>query len=178
MARRTRNAVLGFAALALSASQSAPETPQPATRERASEPGIIPPEPALVPAAVPSGSAINDQSGAVTPPGKGVPPKYAAFSGLWAGRLEGMYDAKLAVQTVSSNGKVTVTYAWGNLGDNYPGEAAGAGRIVGSTLKLERLPNGADVSFVMAPDGALAGTVTLAARPTRARSSSNDQRRI
>lgn len=72
-----------------------------------------------------------------------------------------MYDAKLAVQTISSDGKVTVTYAWGNLGDNYPGEAAGAGRIVGTTLKLERLPNGADVSFVMLSDGALAGTVRL-----------------
>ncbi|MER8405682.1 hypothetical protein NKH16_13170 [Mesorhizobium sp. M1307] len=39
-------------------------------------------------------------------------------------------------------------YAWGNLGDNYPGEAAGAGSIVGTTLKLERLPNGAEFSFV------------------------------
>ncbi|WP_287303429.1 hypothetical protein [Mesorhizobium sp.] len=99
---------------------------------------------------------------AVTPPAKTVPTKYAAFSGLWAGRLEGMYDAKLAVQTISSNGKVTVTYAWGTLGDNHPGEAAGVGRIVGTTLKLERLPNGADISFVMRPDRTLAGTVRLA----------------
>ncbi|WP_287172647.1 hypothetical protein [Mesorhizobium sp.] len=99
---------------------------------------------------------------AVTPPAKTVPAKYAAFSGLWAGRLEGMYDAKLAVQTISSNGKVTVTYAWGTLGDNHPGEAAGVGRIVGTTLKLERLPSGADVSFVMRPDRTLAGTVRLA----------------
>ncbi|MER8880944.1 hypothetical protein NKJ28_09255 [Mesorhizobium sp. M0145] len=162
MAHRMCNAMLGFAALALAACQSAPETPQPATLEPALEPDSIPSQPALDPGAVPSGSAILDQSVAVTPPGKGVPTKYAAFSGLWAGQLDGMYDAKLAVQTISSNGKVTVTYAWGNLGDNYPGEAAGAGRIVGSTLKLERLPNGADVSFVMRPDGALAGTVTLA----------------
>ncbi|MER8366030.1 MAG: hypothetical protein E5W81_09725 [Mesorhizobium sp.] len=155
------NAMLGFAALVLAACQSAPETPQPVTLEPALESGI-PLQPPLAAAGVPSGSAIMHQSVAVTPPGKGVPTKYADFSGLWAGRLEGMYDAKLAVQTVSSNGKVTVTYAWGNLGDNYPGEAAGAGRIVGRTLKLERLPNGADVSFVMRPDGALAGTVTLA----------------
>ncbi|AZN96097.1 hypothetical protein EJ066_01620 [Mesorhizobium sp. M9A.F.Ca.ET.002.03.1.2] len=151
------NAMLGFAALALAACQSAPETSQPATLEPALEPGAIPPQPALVP----SGSAIMHQSVAVTPPGKAVPTKYAAFSGLWAGRLDGMYDAKLAVQTISSDGKVTVTYAWGNLGDNYPGEAAGAGRLVGATLKLERLPNGADVSFVMLSDGALAGTVRL-----------------
>ena len=103
-----------------------------------------------------------DQSVAITPPGKGIPAKYAAFSGLWAGRLEGMYEAKLAVQTISSNGKVTVTYAWGNLADNYPGEAAGAGRITGTTLKLGRLPNGADLSFAMLPDGTLAATVALA----------------
>ncbi|UVK47649.1 hypothetical protein BPNPMPFG_001349 [Mesorhizobium sp. AR07] len=73
-----------------------------------------------------------------------------------------MDETKLTVQTISSNGTVTATYAWGNLGDNSPGEAAGTGRIVGSTLKLKRLPNGADVNFAMQPDGALAGTVTLA----------------
>ncbi|PAQ12191.1 hypothetical protein CIT26_01910 [Mesorhizobium temperatum] len=155
------NAMLGFAALAITACQSAPETPRP-TLEPALEPGTIPAQTASDPAAVPSGSAIMDQSVAVTPPDKAVPTKYAVFSGLWAGRLDGMYDAKLAVQTISSNGKVTVTYAWGTLGDNHPGEAAGAGRIVGTTLKLERLPNGADVSFVMRPDRTLAGTVRLA----------------
>ncbi|TIL76259.1 MAG: hypothetical protein E5Y65_03355 [Mesorhizobium sp.] len=155
------NAILGFAALAVTACQSAPETPRP-TVEPALGPGPIPAQTASDPAAVPSGSAIIDQSVAVTPPAKTVPTKYAAFSGLWAGRLEGMYDAKLAVQTISSNGKVTVTYAWGTLGDNHPGEAAGVGRIVGTTLKLERLPSGADVSFVMRPDRTLAGTVRLA----------------
>ncbi|RWO46313.1 MAG: hypothetical protein EOS11_08970 [Mesorhizobium sp.] len=155
------NAMLGFAALAITACQSAPETPRP-TVEPALGPGPIPAQTASDPAAVPSGSAIIDQSVAVTPPAKTVPAKYAAFSGLWAGRLEGMYDAKLAVQTISSNGKVTVTYAWGTLGDNHPGEAAGVGRIVGTTLKLERLPSGADVSFVMRPDRTLAGTVRLA----------------
>ncbi|RWP46121.1 MAG: hypothetical protein EOR04_00860 [Mesorhizobium sp.] len=155
------NAMLGFAALAVTACQSAPETPRP-TVEPALGPGPIPAQTAPDPAAVPSGSAIIDQSVAVTPPAKTVPTKYAAFSGLWAGRLDGMYDAKLAVQTISSNGKVTVTYAWGTLGDNHPGEAAGVGRIVGTTLKLERLPNGADVSFVMRPDRTLAGTVRLA----------------
>ncbi|MER8373618.1 hypothetical protein [Mesorhizobium sp. M1406] len=57
---------------------------------------------------------------------------------------------------------MTVTFAWGNLGDNNPGEAAGAGKILGRTLKLGRLPNGADVSLVMLPEGTVAGTVTLA----------------
>lgn len=47
----------------------------------------------------------------VTPPGKGVPAKYAAFSGIWAGQLDGMYEGKLAVLTVSPRGQVTVTYA-------------------------------------------------------------------
>ncbi|RWF73432.1 MAG: hypothetical protein EOS26_17975 [Mesorhizobium sp.] len=155
------NAMLGLAALAITACQSAPEAPQPPP-EPALELGTIPAQTASDPAAVPSGSAIMHQSVAVTPPDKAVPTKYAVFSGLWAGRLDGRYDAILAVQTISSNGKVTVTYAWGTLGDNHPGEAAGAGRIVGSTLKLERLPNGADVSFVMRPDRTLAGTVRLA----------------
>lgn len=103
-----------------------------------------------------------DQSVTITPPAKGVPAKYAAFSGMWAGRLEGTSEAKVAVQTISPNGKVTVTFAWGIVGDNNPGEAAGAGKIVGTTLKLGRLPNGADVSLMMLPDGTLAATYMLA----------------
>jgi hypothetical protein len=81
---------------------------------------------------------------------------------MWVGRLEGTDEAKVAVQTISPNGKVTVTFAWGMLGDYNPGEAAGAGRIVGRTLKLGRLPNGADISLVMQPEGTLAGTYALA----------------
>ncbi|WP_167434542.1 hypothetical protein [Mesorhizobium helmanticense] len=73
-----------------------------------------------------------------------------------------MDESKLTVQTVAANGKVTAAFAWGMLGDNFPGEASGAGRIAGTTLKLGRLPNGADLSFVMQPDGVLAGTVALA----------------
>jgi hypothetical protein len=73
-----------------------------------------------------------------------------------------MYEGKLAVQTVSPKGKVTATYAWGDLADNRPGVADGTGKIVGNTLKLERLPNGADASFMMLPDGTLSGTYTLA----------------
>jgi hypothetical protein len=152
--------MLGFAALALAACQSAPGAPQSAALEAASDPVAVPPQPALDP--VPPGSAIMDQSMTITPPAKGVPTKYAAFSGMWIGRLEGMDEAKVAVQTISPNGKVTVTFAWGMLGDNNPGEAAGAGKIVGTTLKLGRLPNGADVSFMMLPDGTLGGTVALA----------------
>ncbi|MFC3321661.1 hypothetical protein [Mesorhizobium cantuariense] len=157
-----RNTMLGFAALALAACQSAPEAPQSAALEPASNPVAVPPQLALDPAAVPPGSAIMDQSVTITPPAKGVPTKYAAFSGMWVGRLEGTDEAKVAVQTISPNGKVTVTFAWGILGDNNPGEAAGTGKIVGTTLKLGRLPNGADVSFMMLPDGTLAGTVALA----------------
>jgi hypothetical protein len=143
--------MLGLAALALAACQSAPEAPQPAV-----------PELAPAPAAAPPGSAVIDPSVTITAPGEGIPAKYAAFSGIWAGRLDGMYDGKLAVQTVSANGKVTVTYAWGDLADNSPGVAGGAGKIVGNTLKLGRLPNGADASFVMQPDGTLTGTYALA----------------
>ena len=157
-----RNMMLGFLALALAACQSAPAVPQPATLEPASDAVTVPPQPVLDSGAVPPGSAIMDQSVTITPPAKGVPTKYAAFSGMWAGRLEGTYEAKVAVQTISPNGEVTVTFAWGNLGDNNPGEAAGAGKIVGRTLKLGRLPNGADVSLAMLPEGTLAGTYTLA----------------
>ncbi|WP_245270287.1 hypothetical protein [Mesorhizobium ciceri] len=153
-----RNLVLAFAALALPACQSAPEPPQSA----AIEPATIPSQSALDPAVVPPGPAIMDQSVTITPPSKGVPTKYAAFSGNWAGRLEGTYEGKLSVQSVSSNGKVTVTYAWGILSDDNPGEAAGEGKIVGTMLKLRRLPNGADVSFMMMPDGTLTATHTLA----------------
>lgn len=145
-----RNAMLGFAAFVLAGCQSTPEAPARAV-----------PEPALGPVALPPGSAVIDRSATITPPGKGVPKQYAAFSGIWAGRLEGMYEGKLAVLTVSPNGKVTVTYAWGNLADNRPGIADGNGKIVGNMLKLGRLPNGADATFTMLPDGTLAGTYTL-----------------
>ncbi|RWA77694.1 hypothetical protein EN836_24490 [Mesorhizobium sp. M1C.F.Ca.ET.193.01.1.1] len=73
-----------------------------------------------------------------------------------------MYEGKLAVLTVSSGGQVTVSYAWGDVADNKPGVADGSGRIVGNTLKLGRLPNGADITFAMLPDGTLAATYTLA----------------
>ncbi|WP_244507834.1 hypothetical protein [Mesorhizobium sp. ORS 3428] len=66
--------------------------------------------------------------------------------------------------TVSPGGQVTVSYAWGDVADNKPGIADGAGRIVGNTLKLGRLPNGADITFTMQSDGTLAGTYTLAGR--------------
>ena len=152
-----RNTMLGFMALALVACQSAPAEPQPVP-----DPVGTPAQPISNSAAAFAGSAIMDPSVTITPPAKGVPTKYAAFSGMWVGRLEGTDEAKVAVQTISPNGKVTVTFAWGMLGDNNPGEAAGAGKIVGTTLKLGRLPNGADVSFMMLPDGTLAGTVMLA----------------
>lgn len=151
-----RNAMLGFAAFSLAACQSAPEAPPPPP----------PPQPAVA-APVPApaeGSAVLDPSVAVTPPGKDVAAKYAAFSGIWGGLLDGLYEGKVAVLTVSRGGNVTVTYAWGNLADNKPGVADGAGRIVGSTLKLGRLPNGADISFAMQPDGSLATTYSLADR--------------
>ena len=157
-----RNTMLGFVAVALAACQSPPPVPHHTALEPASEPATVPPQPVLDPGVVPPRSAIMDQSVTITPPAKGIPTKYAAFSGMWAGRLEGTYEAKVAVQTISPNGEVTVTFAWGNLGDNNPGEAAGVGKIVGRTLKLVRLPNGADVSLLMLSDDTLAGTYTLA----------------
>ncbi|MDX8510686.1 hypothetical protein [Mesorhizobium captivum] len=108
-----------------------------------------------------------DQTVAITPPGSGVPTRYAEFSGIWAGRLDGMYEGKLAVLTVSSGGQVTVSYAWGDVADYKPGVADGAGRIVGNTLKLGRLPNGADATFTMQPDGTLAATYALAGQTYR-----------
>lgn len=144
---------LGLAAFALVACQSASET-QPAAD----------PQPAPIVAAAPAApnSAVLDQGIAVVPPAKGVPVKYAAFSGIWAGQLNGMYDGKLAVLTVSSGGQVTVSYAWGDLADNKPGVADGSGRISGSTMKLGRLPNGADITATLASQGMLDVTYSLA----------------
>jgi len=145
--------VLGLAAFALVACQSTPET-QP----------VAEPQPAPAAVAVPaaSNSAALDPNVSVTPPGKGVPAKYAAFSGIWAGQLNGMYDGKLAVLTVSSGGQVTVSYAWGDLADNKPGVADGSGRIAGNTMKLGRLPNGADITATMVSQGTLDVTYALA----------------
>lgn len=144
--------MLGVVA-ALAACQSTPDT-QPVA---GSQPVIDPqPTPAL------PNSAVLDQTVAIVPPAKGVPAKYAAFSGIWAGQLNGMYNGKLAVLTVSSGGQVTVSYAWGDLADNKPGVADGSGRISGSTLKLGRLPNGADITATMPSPGTLNVTYALA----------------
>ena len=143
-------------AAAIAACQSTPDTQPVATSQPVADPQPAPAAPAL------SNSAVLDQTVAVVPPGKGVPARYAAFSGIWAGQFNGMYDGKLAVLTVSSGGQVTASYAWGDLADNKPGVADGSGRIVGSTLKLGRLPNGADITATMVSQGTLDVTYSLA----------------
>lgn len=140
-------------AVALAACQSTPDT-QPVADPQ--------PAPAAAPAPASPNSAVLDEAAAVVPPGKGVPARYAAFSGIWAGQLNHMYDGKLAILTVSSGGQVTASYAWGDLADNKPGVADGSGRIVGSTLKLGRLPNGADITATMPSPGTLNVTYALA----------------
>src|SRR5262249_55303677 len=110
-----------------------------------------------------SGSAQLDSSGIVTPPDKKVPAKYAAFSGIWSGSWDGGQDAKLAVRSVSANGRVTVTYAWGSLGDMKPGIVDGQGKIgAAGTMELDRFASGIDASFTLQGDGTLAGTYLVA----------------
>ena len=146
-------------ATALAACQSTPDTQPVANSQPVADPQ---PAPAAAPAPALSNSAVLDQMVAVVPPGKGVPARYVAFSGIWAGQLNGMYDGKLAVLTVSSGGQVTASSAWGDLADNKPGVADGSGRISGSTLKLGRLPNGADITAAMTSPGTLSVTYALA----------------
>ena len=141
--------LFGLAALALTACQSAPDTAPPA------------PAPAPLPGPPVSGSAVLDPTVTITPPDAKVARKYAAFSGVWTGNWDGMFEGKLAVRSVSAKGQVAVTYAWGTLADNKPGTADGKGRISGSTMKLERFANGADATFTMQGDGTLAGTYVL-----------------
>jgi hypothetical protein len=149
-----RIAFAAIAALALGGCQStAPEEPQPA------------PQPAAPPPVV-SGGAALDSSVIITPPGSKVQKRYAAFSGIWAGTWDGVQDAKLAVRNVATNGTVKVTYAWGDMGDMNPGIVDGEGKInAAGRLKLDRLPNGINVSFSMQQDGTLAGTYTVLENP-------------
>lgn len=144
---------------ALAACRSTPDTQPVAGSQPVADPQ---PAPATAPAPALPNSAVLDPTVAVVPPAKGVPARYAAFSGIWAGQLNGMYDGKLAVLTVSSGGQVTVSYAWGDLADNKPGVADGSGRISGNTLKLGRLPNGADITATMPSPGTLNVTYALA----------------
>lgn len=146
-------------AIALVACQSTPDTQPVAGSQPVADPQ---PAPAAIASSASSNSAVLDQGIAIVPPGKGVPARYAAFSGIWAGQLNGMYDGKLAVLTVSSGGQVTVSYAWGDLADNKPGVADGSGRISGNALKLGRLPNGADITATMPSPGTLDVTYALA----------------
>jgi hypothetical protein len=147
-----RSLLMAIAAAALSACQSAPE---PAVVQP-----VAPPPP---PAPAAAGSADLDSSVIVTPADKKVPSKYAAFSGIWVGTWDGVQDAKLAVRSVASNGRVTVTYAWGSLGDMKPGIVDGQGRIsAGGTMKLDRFASGIDASFTLQGDGTLTGTYLVA----------------
>ena len=67
---------------------------------------------------------------------------------------------------VSANGSVKVTYAWGDMGDMNPGIVDGQGKInAAGRLKLDRFPNGINVSFTMQQDGTLAGTYTVLEDP-------------
>jgi hypothetical protein len=141
---------LAFLAAALAACQSAP-----------TEPAVV--QPTLPPPPPASGSAQLDSSVIVTPPDKKVPSKYAGFSGIWSGSWDGVQDAKLAVRSVSAKGQVTVTYAWGSLGDMKPGIVDGQGRIgANGTMKLDRFASGIDASFTLQGDGTLAGTYLVA----------------
>jgi hypothetical protein len=119
--------------------------------------------PAPPPAAAATGSAQLDSSVIITPPDKKVPSKYAGFSGIWSGSWDGGQDAKLAVRSVSANGRVTVTYAWGSLGDMKPGIVDGQGKIsANGTMKLERFASGIDASFILQGDGTLTGSYLVA----------------
>jgi hypothetical protein len=146
-----RLASLCLLAVALTACQSSSTDTAPP----ASQPAPAP----IAPAG--SDTAALDSSVVITPPDRKVPKQYAAFSGVWVGSWDGQQDAKLAVRTIAPNGRVTVTYAWGSLGDMKPGIVDGKGRIGGGTMKLERFASGVDTSFTMQADGTLAGTATL-----------------
>src|SRR5262249_50591966 len=112
-----RFAILGLAAIALTACQSTSSDTAPPAAQPAPAPAAPPP----------SGSAMLDSSVIITPPDKNVPKQYAAFSGVWVGTWDGPLDARLAVRSISAKGRVTVTYAWGSLGDMKPGIVDGQG---------------------------------------------------
>lgn len=122
-----------------------------------------PAEPAPAPAAPPpvGSSAALDSSVIITPPDAKVPKQYAAFSGIWAGTWDDMLDARLAVRTVAANGRVTVTYAWGQASGITPGIVDGQGKIGAAKMKLDRFASGVDTVFIMQGDGTLAGTYTV-----------------
>ena len=143
---------LALLAASLAACETVPsDTPPPV------QPAPAPPPPPA------SGSAQLDSSVIVTPPDKKVPAKFAGFSGIWSGSWDGGQDAKLAVRSVSANGRVTVTYAWGSLGDMKPGIVDGQGKInAAGTMKLDRFASGIDASFTLQGDGTLAGTYLVA----------------
>ena len=152
-----RLALAAIAAFLLAACESTPPPEEPLT------PAVPPP-----PSPAPGGAAQLDSSVIITPPDSKVQRKYAAFSGIWVGTWDGVQDAKLAVRSVASNGSVTVTYAWGDMGDMNPGIVDGQGRInANGALKLDRFPNGINVSFAMQQDGTLAGTYTVLEDPQK-----------
>ncbi len=142
-------AALGLVTIALTACVSNQDAPPP------------PPELAAPPPPPAEGGAKLDDNVTVAPPEEKVPKQYAAFSGTWSGIWDDGLDAKLVVRSVTANGRVTVTYAWGRAGGTTPGIVDGQGKISGSRLKLDRFASGVDTVFTLQPDGTLAGTYTV-----------------
>ena len=89
-----------------------------------------------------------------------IPAEYAAFEGVWVGKVDGVMDATFDIRSVRSDGKVFGTYkhgAWPTYGIE-PGSTRISGSIVRDLLTLKKFSNGGQWTLVLRDDGAVDAT--------------------
>jgi len=112
--------------------------------------------------------ALIPKTAMVTAPGPEVPSEYAAFSGVWDGMWADCLPGKLIVTDVDATGAMKGVYSFGDC-EKWKvkqGSTPVTGQIEGNQLMLEKLPNGAAVSYRLEADGGLIGSYAQAGETT------------
>lgn len=101
---------------------------------------------------------------AIIPPGPGVPPERAAFSGVWVGRWDSVQDTVLTVQEIMPTA-ISALYGWGMAPEwrvAQGGWTRARARFVGAELHVQ---TALLAIYRMRPDGRLDGELGIEGRP-------------
>jgi len=96
----------------------------------------------------------------VQAPAAGVPNEIAAFSGKWTGSWGGgVLDSTLVVEQIQGRDAIII-YSWSTAprwGIHQPGFHRVRGTFASGNVLRATLPNGANISYTMNPDGTVNG---------------------
>ena len=115
--------------------------------------------------------AFVPETAIVTAPGAEISAEYAAFSGVWDGMWADCLPGKLIVTEVSASGSIKGVYSYGDCAKwkVEEGSTPVSGQIEGNLLTLDKLPNGAAVSYRLEAGGNLSGSYERAGATTLGR---------